>query len=226
MKIRIYSHSSVLPPPLVSVFALCLSVLALLSFANSSLASPQSGGTLILAAGTLALTTPDPPNVTVTPCDDLDGMVFSPDQPHPIPASEIEVIVRNSANQPIVGASVVVEVGAANPVCPDAVLVAVTDDLGRAYLTLAGGGCRENQPLSGIIEANGVTIRAYENVKSPDSDGAGGDLQVNLADLVAFSNEFRGSAPAACHDYDNNGESNLGDLVIFSPAFVSGNHCP
>ena len=47
-----------------------------------------------------------------------------------------------------------------------------------------------------------------------------------IAELVQFSAEFLGNGPAVCHDYDNNGTTDLGDLIIFSPAFVAGAHCP
>ncbi|MEZ4648984.1 MAG: hypothetical protein R3E97_09420 [Candidatus Eisenbacteria bacterium] len=182
---------------------------------------------IIVTPRALADGVPDPPNNRVSPCDELNGMVLAPNSPNPAPASEIQVLVVNNANDPIPNASVVVELWV-GPIqlCPNGVFTATTDAQGIAYLTLAGGGCRAGVALAGVIKANGVAIRNYENVKSPDFDGAGSDLVVNLADLVQFSAEFLGDAPAVCHDYDNNGATNLGDLIIFAPTFTDGATCP
>ena len=69
------------------------------------------------------------------------------------------------------------------------------------------------------------TIRSYGSVKSPDFDGTA-DGQVDLPDLLSFSNEFLGSAPPGCHDYDNDGSTDLDDLLIMSVAFGGRSHCP
>ena len=168
---------------------------------------------------------PDPANSTVQPSDALDGMIVAPLNPTPLPATVNTINVRNNVNAPISGAAVTVEFSGAINLCAATVLAGVTDASGNVVLTLGGGGCANNIALSGVVKANGVTIRSYPNVKSPDYDGAGGDLVINLSDLVIFSNEFLGSIPAECHDYDNNGSTNLADLVIFSPGFVAPNSC-
>ncbi|MEZ4651084.1 MAG: hypothetical protein R3E97_20310 [Candidatus Eisenbacteria bacterium] len=209
-----------------NVWSLGLLLVAIATLPSQSWASPLATGALLLPAGTVVMTVPDPPNVTVIPCDDLNGIVLAPDHPAPMPASQVEIIVRNSDNIPVVNAAVTVEFGASNVACPDAVYSATTDASGTAYLSLTGGGCAHQIALSGVIKANGITLRNYQNVKSPDFDGSGGDLQVNLADLIAFTGEFLGTDPPACHDYDNSGTTDLGDLVMFSPAFVDGSHCP
>ena len=209
-----------------SVLSLGLLLVAIAFVPGRSWAGPLATGALLLPAGTVAMTVPDPPNITVTPCDALLGVFLSPNQPDAHPASEVEIVVRDSGNNPLPNVTVSFEMGSSNVLCPDAVLGTTTDGMGVARLTLSGGGCAHQTPLSGVFKANGVTFRAYQDVKSPDFDGAGGDLQVNLADLIAFSGEFLGSAPPKCHDYDNNAATNLGDLVMFSPAFVAGSHCP
>lgn len=187
---------------------------------------------LVIALGLVALcasasmaTIPDPANCSVTPADALGGIVVAPLDPFPLPATINTINVRNSANAPIANASVTIEFSSDINLCAATVLAGTTNASGDVVLTLGGGGCENQVALSGVVKANGVTIRAYENVKSPDYDGAGGDLTVNLSDLVVFSAEFLGSSPAGCHDYDNNGDTNLGDLVVFSPAFVNPNTC-
>ncbi len=169
---------------------------------------------------------PIPPNVEVQPADALNGLVFAPDSPSPIPASQIVVTARNAVNQPIPFPNTEVIVSNANALCPDVVLQKTGNENGETSFTLAGGGCAANTALSGLIKVNGVTVRAYENVKGPDFDGSGGDRVVNLADLVSFSGEFLGSSPADCHDYDNDGMTGLDDLIIFAPAFIGPSHCP
>jgi hypothetical protein len=188
---------------------------------------------LAIALGAVALFSsvsmaaiPDPANCSVTPGDALNGLVVAPLDPAPLPATINTINVRNNVNAPIPDAVVTVEFSGAVTTCAATVLAGVTDANGDVVLTLGGGGCANNVALSGVVKTNGVTIRAYANVKSPDYDGASGDLVVNLSDLVVFSGEFLGAAPAECHDYDNNGSTNLGDLVVFSPAFVNPNTCP
>ena len=209
---------------------LASALLGLLFLGTGSLARAGNlaDGVSIVPAGSPVLTTniPDPSACTVTPCDQMVGVVVSPNVPNPIPATEVEVVVRNQTGSPIADAAVVFQNLDNDLVCPSAVLSGTTDAAGRVRFTLAGGGCKSDVPLAAVIKANGVTIRNYSNVKSPDFDGSGADLVVNLADLVQFSAEFLGNGPAVCHDYDNNGTTDLGDLIIFSPAFVAGAHCP
>jgi len=180
---------------------------------------------LALCSSLAAAEVPEQGNCTVAPSDNLGGLVFSPLVPAPAPASVNTITVRNSANAPINNASVVVEVGANTVLCGATVLTGVTNASGQVVLTLGGGGCAHNVPLSGIIRANGVTIRTFANVKSPDYDGAGGNRSVGLPDLTQFSAEFGGSVPSACHDYDNNGNTGLPDLIIFGAPFQSASSC-
>lgn len=168
---------------------------------------------------------PDQMNVTVSPSDALGGLVFSPLSPAPAPVSVNTVTVRNNSNAPISNASVVVEVGPNTELCSATVLSGVTNTTGRVVLTLGGGGCAHNTALSGVIRVNGVTVRQYANVKSTDYDGAGSNLGVTLPDLTEFSREFGGDAPSRCHDYDNNGNTGLSDLIIFGAPFQQAASC-
>lgn len=176
---------------------------------------------------------PNPAFCSVQPSDALNGAVLGPDEEGaapfghvPLPASINTIIVRNGDNNPINQAVVTVSFTALSVVCDDAVLTATTDAAGECTITLAGGGCAHLVPSAAVFKANGVTIRDYENAKSPDYDGGGGNFSVNLADLIQFSNEFLNSAPNECHDYDNTGEVTLPDLIIFSPPFLGSNVCP
>ena len=168
----------------------------------------------------------DPNCVEVQPWDDLNGAVVSPHSGTPLTASVISILIRDPfVCQPMANAQVVVLLTSANPVCPGAVLNATTDSQGRCTMTIAAGGCSDGQPSVCVIKANGVTMRAYINAKSPDFDGARGDGVVNLADLIVFAREFNGQDPAGCHDYTNDNLCNLSDLTIFGEAFSRALHC-
>lgn len=196
------------------------------STAGTAAAGSFSTGVFVLPATTLAFTVPDLPNSEVQPSDALNGLVVCPDSPSPIPASQLVMTVRNSDNVPVVNGQVEVILGANHTLCPGADFTTTTDENGVASLTLAASGCSHEVALAGQIKVNGVTIRAYENVKSPDYDGASGDGSSNIADLIDFSNEFLGASISDCHDYNNDGETGLDDLIIFSQAFENDNHCP
>ncbi len=171
-------------------------------------------------------TIPNPVNCSVEPGDALDGPFLAPSDPTPPPATINTITVRNSANNVIENATVVITLTAANIVCGSTVLSGTTDAAGQVALTLGGGGCVDDIPLSGVVKANGITIRAYENVKSADYDGAAGSLVIDLSDLVSFSAEFLAAAgTGTCHDYNNDGTTGLPELVLFGPTFTTPNTC-
>lgn len=186
---------------------------------------------LVIALALVAFATaasadvPDQTKCTVVPADALNGMIVCPRIPSALTASILTITVKNSSNNPINNASVIVILTAANPTCPNAVLTATSNASGVATITVAASGCANGVPASGIVKANGVTIRSYSNVKSPDFDGAAGDGFTNLSDLVKFANEFNNIDPAACHDYTNDGACNLSDLIPFSEAFAGAKKC-
>lgn len=192
---------------------------------------------LLMALGALALCStfasadiPDPAQCTVLPADNLGpapgGMVVAPLNPSVLAATVNTITVKNSAGAAISGANVVVLLGAANPACTAAVLTGTTNASGITTITLGAGGCSHQVPGSGVIKANGVTIRSYSNVKGPDFDGAGGNKAVNLSDLVEFANQFNGISLPQCHNYDNDADVDVGDLVIFGAGFSGANSCP
>lgn len=166
------------------------------------------------------------PCCDVTPWDQLNGIFLAPTDGAIPPAAVGHIIVRNSDCIPIANASVVVNLGSNNVLCGSAVLTGTTNASGEVDIIARGGGCAHSIALAGVIKANGVTIRAYSNVKSPDFNGGGGDLRVDLSDLTVFANEFLGNTPARCHDYDNNAATGLSDLILFSAAYTAAMRCP
>jgi hypothetical protein len=88
---------------------------------------------------------------------------------------------------------------------------------------------------AGVIRANGVDIRNWMAVMSPDyvgNDNAGvpnnSDLLVNPQDLGAFVGRYQGGiGPASCHDYNNSGTTGPEDLSTFTQSYKGGtNRCP
>ena len=92
-------------------------------------------------------------------------------------------------------------------------------------IDIAGAGCSESLVAPASVTAGSVTIRYYQNVKSPDFDGVGGNGCVNLPDLVEFADEFLLVTAGTCHDYDNSGGTGIGDLIIFSECFQTPIQC-
>jgi hypothetical protein len=171
---------------------------------------------LLLAGAAWGDEVPDPPNVRVAPWDSFLGAVLAPANPSPIAASIYTVTVRNGNNQPIANAVVETLFPSGNPICPGAVINGVTDANGQAVVTVSAGGCLDGDPGC-VIRANGLLVRYYTHVRSPDMNG---DLVVDLRDLLAYR------TGGTCSDFDNNGYVNLADLLIFSSGFVPRHTCP
>ena len=86
--------------------------------------------------------------------------------------------IRDADNRPFEYALVSVSFGAGPLcICPTMVFNTATNTSGVATLTLRGGGCIQHTDLACVFRANGVIIRDYQNLKSPDWDGiAGGSV--------------------------------------------------
>lgn len=175
---------------------------------------------LALCSSMALATVPYPPYCTVVPCDALNGVVMGPDSPSPIPASIVNMTIRNQSNNVIPSAAVNITF-AAGPFCFCNTMQynTTTNANGWAQLILRGGGCLRNTDQAAVIRANGSIVRNYRNAKSPDWDGANGNCVVNLPDYVRFV------ARDLCHDYDNNGNVDLADVVLFTAGFSPGHSC-
>jgi hypothetical protein len=200
---------------------------------------------LALIAGVAYADVPDPTNCTcdlddvdrllIIPGGDVDGArVWAPNA-----AANFCVNVRNAANGPINNAVVEILVGgqAGNYVgiCDFQELVKNTDISGNVCFNVAGGGCYKGFPDACVIRANGVTIRTYTNVMSPDytnfdNVGVPGrwSLTVDPTDLASFITAYAGgTGPASCHDYDNNATTGPTDLAVFVASYYGGTgYCP
>jgi hypothetical protein len=175
---------------------------------------------LALFSSLAMATVPDPPKCSVTPCDALNGVVLCPDQPSAIASSIVNMVIRNSSNNPINNAAVNISFGSGLCFCASMVYNTTTNAQGQATLTLRGGGCLTGVSGAAVIRANGVVVRSYSNAKSPDW-APNCDRRVDLGDLIRF-------APRTdlCFDFDNVGGVDLGDIIIFTSGYTPAHSCP
>ncbi len=172
---------------------------------------------LFLLIGVANATIPEPWNCSVAPCDEFFGIIIYPD-PVASGAGEFICSIRNNNNDPIPNAfvEVVFQVPGNHIICPGAVLTGTTDANGFVTFNISAGGCTTGIDAVRII-ANGMTIRTYQDLKSPDYDGLPSGT-VDLGDYIVFGGDFSAGAPG-CHDYFNDGVCELGDFIVFGEAW-------
>ncbi|MCK4304429.1 MAG: hypothetical protein KAY24_09350 [Candidatus Eisenbacteria sp.] len=172
---------------------------------------------LVLTVGIVNATVPDPDNCAVDPCDTIGGLIIYPDPVIPGFAS-FTANVRNADNDPIPDAFVEIIFGMPGDLyleCPDLVLTGTTDVNGNVTFDVSAGGCSVGANAA-KIRANGVDIRTYENVKSPDYAGVA-DGNVDLDDFIPFGSAM--GVTGGCTDYFNDGMTGLEEFIVFGEAW-------
>jgi hypothetical protein len=162
---------------------------------------------------------PDPATSSVEPWDTWGQALVIPGST--ISNDDVTVTVHNSQDQPIVGATVEIDLSGCTGLCIDPVdagLTGTTDGSGVATLNPVVGGCED---CTITVRANGVTIRQYTHVSSPDWDGGVADGNVGVGDLAFFGAAFN-QTQDACGDYDGDGAVGVTDLPVFGAAFNGG----
>lgn len=174
---------------------------------------------------------PDPSNC-LTNIDTVQRVLMVPGNPDEAAAS-FTVTVRNAANVAINNAVVQVEIGgiadSKTALCGGAVVSANTNVSGVASFNIHGGGCYKGANAV-VIRANGVEIRNFGAVMSPDytgTDNAGianrWSRSITAADFSAFGQCWQGGVgPASCHDYNNDGGMNASDFSVFGQCWDGG----
>jgi len=158
-------------------------------------------------------------------------VIIAPLNATPLNGTTLAINVRNSSNNPIQGASVQVIFNADIRVCTLATHTGTTNAAGDVFppIVVTGGGCVNTAvPGACVIIANGIEIRNYTKVKSPDNGAhvtSSPSGSVTGVDFGAFAAEFLGTATIGCHDYDNNTLCNGGDLGFFGDAFKAAMTC-
>jgi hypothetical protein len=194
--------------------------------------------TLLTAAGLLIASAamagvPSATNSTTPACITLVGSLAGvPDNA----AGQFTVIVRDLANNPLNGASVVIDLSncldiaicdnqldaAATVNCGAKTTRKFTDALGSVTFTVLGGsngaGNASTLLSGGRIFANGTLIGS-PTASAYDLDGANG---VGAADLSAWLTDFGSGNPYGRSDYDCNGTVGAGDLSFWLTEFGAG----
>jgi len=199
--------------------------------------------TLLTVAGLVAASAsfagvPSPANSTVPACLPLVGSSLGVADP----AGAITITVRDLANNPLVGASVVLDMSNAADIaiCDDQLDAGAlvncaakttrkfTDALGQVSFTVLGGsngaGNASSLLNAGRIYANGVLIGS-PTVNAFDLDGAGG---VGANDLSAWLADFGTLTAYGRADYDCSGGVGANDLSVWLVLFgnlASGESC-
>ena len=176
---------------------------------------------LALATSVAWASVPDPDECVVMPCDDMacPRIVAVPqDEDGGSAYADLTVTVMGGPGLPLVGKDVEVWL---NPACTNLfycstlVLTGVTDANGDVSFNLTFGGCCE-EVASVIITADGVPIRQYDFISSPDNNGGIGDGSVNLGDFITFG----GTWGSECTDLDGSCGASIGDFVTFGGSFT------
>lgn len=170
-----------------------------------------------------------------TSLDTVQRLLLIPDEngTDPHPAGSFTVTIRNMACNPVPDVIVTVEFAGLQEgktrLCGSSVLSAMTDGDGIARLNVSGGGCFKG-PHAVVIRGNGVTIREFLAVVSPDYTGydnqgvpGRSDLRVSVADFASFAQAFWHGGGSTCHDYNNNGVMDAADFSVFSQVWSGGN---
>jgi hypothetical protein len=193
--------------------------------------------TLLTAAGLLAASAamagvPSPTNSTTPLCITLVGSLAGV----PDAAGQFNIVVRDLANNPLNGASVVIDLSncldiaicdnqldaAATVNCGAKTTRKFTNALGQvSFIVLGGsngGGNASSLLGAGRIYANGTQIQA-PTVSAFDLDGAGG---VGANDLSAWLGDFGSGQPYGRSDYDCSGNIGANDLSLWLGQFGAG----
>lgn len=165
---------------------------------------------------------PDPEFCSVEPCDQMMGILTTPHTGTGPVATRFVVTVREWLQYPMPNAfvEVIVEWPPNHHFCPGAQLTGITNAHGEVAFNLAMGGC--SLAVHAVrIRANGVPIRVYPRLLSPDFDGQG-DGVVALSDFTFFGNAYIAGAPG-CTDYYNDGTTGIDDFSGFAACW--GRNC-
>jgi hypothetical protein len=179
-----------------------------------------------LAAATLTQdrsAVPDSTRCTVQPWDTYGKAFVSPGDQTGVDA--LTVIVLDAAGTPIPNAIVEIQLSTCGNLCVDSPvdgLDGLTNAMGRVVLNPRVGGC---QTCPVLVKANGVTIRTFGQVASPDAwPVANGS--VGLSDWTSFFSQYVTGIPTPCTDFNGDGALNTADSLLFVNAWLNANSGP
>ncbi len=189
------------------------------------------GFMLLAVIGVLRAGAIDPAACQVLPWGEDGRPMGIPVRPEHSSMVDVQVFVADSGGIPVPNAYVEIVLNAAclvqgGPhqgestfcICESAILTEYTNEDGWAFLNFAVGGCCEMEAAL-VIKADGILIRTYEIVTSPDFDGVMGDCRMGLEDLTIFGNAWAGADPG-CTDYDGDDTTDIIDFTMFGSSWL------
>ncbi|MFC1572710.1 hypothetical protein ACFL6M_03835 [Candidatus Eisenbacteria bacterium] len=194
---------------------------------------------LALAGGTASASVPDAGNSTVSPADGFNTprLVGIPSDDDKTPLAEgwisnTVVTVRDGDNPPAPIESSWVTLTIADPdenlcYCEQypPVWAGFTDANGRVVLYQPFGGCSWGVSWNAVIQADGIPLRAFEWIVSPDWNQDSGNCEITISDFTVFGWAWSGdpsNIQPLCSDYDGNGLFTVVDLTLFGYAWIEG----
>jgi hypothetical protein len=128
------------------------------------------------------------------------------------------ITVRDASGTPLAGVHVEVGFFGCANLCidyPESGLTGTTDPAGQVTLDPRVGGCAG---CTIQVTADGLVIRTFSRVISPDWDGTTADGRVNAADIAWFNSVYGSGIYNVCADYNMDGSVSLSDVVYLSGA--------
>jgi len=188
---------------------------------------------LALASSVAYANVPDPTACTVLPLDTFTNqrMVVIGDVPAPSALADIDIFVAATGGIGLGNRYVEVfiagECDATMCYCDGLVLSGYTSDspdpVGYISFNLAASGCCE-VTTAGRIVADGLPIRGYDIIVSPDYNGATGDCNMFTDDFVAFGAQGW-AGQHTCYDTSGDGFVGVADFIAFGSAWGTDQGC-
>jgi hypothetical protein len=195
-----YDYNGTVGPPDVAIFASAYSA----HLSNTQLCAAE----------------PDPNHCTVQNWDLYRQALVGPGGSNT--TDNLTIGVYDIHNTPVPNALVEIDLSGCSRLCIDTPtdgLRGSTNASGQLVLNPRVGGC-ENCPVT--IRANGIVIRSYSKVRSPDWDGTWANGRVSSPDSAFFAYAYAAGNP--CVDYDGDGRVNMQDLLIWSQFWSNRDH--
>ncbi len=184
---------------------------------------------LALCSSVAYANVPDPTACEVTPLDGFlsQRMVVIGDEPAPVGMANISVLVAATGGVPLDNVFVEIffagECDATLCYCDGLVLSGYTDVNGMIDFNMAAGGCCEVTTAARIV-ADGLPIRGYDVVSSPDWNGAAGDCAMGTDDFIAFGS-LGWSGGQNCFDTTGDGTIDVTDFINFGNVWGTSQGC-
>lgn len=167
---------------------------------------------------------PDPDNSAVIPWDAFGDQIFvSPGAW----GDHIIVFVEDSDGNPCPWVKVEIDISACNTLCVDCPsgLVGMTNQMGWLMMDPRVGGYEECEV---VLRADGVVLRTFNRVTSPDWDGTRADGDVDITDFSYFALNYP-SPPMPYEpalDYNGDGIVGAADSSLFGACYPNENTFP